>query len=86
MKLSGPCQEGCLCCCFFLEKAHYASKLKFKSLFLHSQGIFMTFQIFLGASRFVGSPQSLQEPGTSSKSCLNFSCFMVFPFKLLLHE
>lgn len=59
MKLSGPCQEGWLFVVFFffLEKAHYASKLKFKSLFLHSQSIFMTLPIFLGASRFVGSPQ-----------------------------
>lgn len=80
MKLSGPCQEGCGF--FFLEKAHYASKLKFKSLFLHSQSIFMTLQIFLGASQFVGSPRSLQDPGTSSQSCLNFFCFVGFPFAL----
>lgn len=42
----------------------------------------MTLLIFLGASRFVGSPQSLQEPRTSSKSLLNFFCFMFFPFAL----
>lgn len=42
----------------------------------------MTLQIFLGASQFVGSPRSLQDPGTSSQSCLNFFCFVGFPFAL----
>lgn len=41
----------------FLKKVHYALKLKFKSLFLHSQSIFMRLRIFLAASWFVGSPQ-----------------------------
>lgn len=41
---------------FFLQKAHYASKLKFKSLFLLSQHIFTRLQIFLGASLFAGGP------------------------------
>lgn len=41
----------------FLEKAHFASKLRFESLFLHSQSIFMRLQIFLSALWFAESPQ-----------------------------
>lgn len=74
----------------FLEKAHYASKLKFKSLFLHSQSIFMRLQIFLGASWFAGSPEPAfqhrsRSPGAAQRAGSTFSSALFSPLvKVLL--
>lgn len=67
----------------FLEKAHFASKLKFQSVFLHSQSIFMRLRIFLGALWCVGSPQPAPRHHGRSRDQLKESAelfLIIFPF------